>query len=416
MSEPETSGSITLDEEFIQHPYDLYRKLRADEPVRQVTMPLGLRAWLVTRYTDARTALADPNLCKDAATTLELYERHMSEVGDEQPKFAETTAEHMLNSDPPNHTRLRTLVTKAFTARAIERLRPRVEAITARLLDEMAEQRQVNLLETLAFPLPITVICEVLGIPEHDRDDFRHWFGTLLSMADADAVTKASASMAEYLAELIESKRAHPGEDLLTNLIQARDGDGDNGGDNGDQLSETELISMAFLLMIAGHDSTMSLIGNGVLCLLQHPDQLAALRADPSLVPDAVEEFLRYESPVTTATFRYTAAPVRLGDVVIPEGEFVVVGLGSANRDDERFPEADRLDTTRNSTGHLAFGHGIHYCLGAPLARMEAQIAIGRLLERFPDITLAVESSALRWRDSTLIRGLEELPVALFRD
>jgi cytochrome P450 len=408
MSDSETAGSITLDQEFIQHPYDLYRKLRAEEPVREVVMPLGLRAWLVTRYADARAALAEPDLRKDAATTLRLYEKHMSALGDDQPTFAETTAETMLNSDPPQHTRLRALVMKAFTARTIEQLRPRVEAITARLLDEMAEQRTVNLLETLAFPLPITVICEVLGIPEHDRDDFRDWFGTLLSMPDADAVTKASASLAEYLATLVASKRDAPGEDLLTKLIEARDGE--------DGLSETELISMAFLLMIAGHDSTMSLIGNGVLALLQHPDQLAALRADPSLVPAAVEEFLRYETPVTQATYRYTAAPVRIGDVVIPEGEFVVVALGSANRDGDRFDDPDSLDTGRNPVGHLAFGHGIHYCLGAPLARMEAQIAIGRLLERFPDLRLAVDSSALRWRDSTLIRGLEELPVALHAD
>ncbi|EHR62321.1 cytochrome P450 family protein [Saccharomonospora cyanea] len=405
------TAEIELDDEFIQHPYDLYRELRAQEPVRKVVMPLGMRAWLVTRYADARVALAHPDLRKDAQSTLELYERHMSALGDDRPVFAADTAEHMLNSDPPQHTRLRTLVAKAFTVRAIERMRPRVEEITDGLLDRMAEQRTVNLLDALAFPLPITVICEMLGIPEHDREDFRRWFGTLLAMGDgdADAVTRASASLAEYLTSLVSGKRRHPGDDLLTELIQASDADHGS-------LTESELIAMAFLLMIAGHDSTMSLIGNGVLCLLQHPDQLAALRDDPSLVPAAVEEFLRYESPVTQATFRYTGAPVRIGDVEIPEGEFVVVALGSANRDGDRFPDPDRFDPGRDAGGHLAFGHGIHYCLGAPLARMEAQIAIGRLVRRFPDLALAVDSAELRWRDSTLIRGLEELPVSLFGD
>jgi cytochrome P450 len=311
----------------------------------------------------------------------------------------------MLNSDPPDHTRLRRLVATAFTMRRVELMRPRIVEITDELLAGLAGREQVDLVDDFAFPLPVTVICELLGVPYADREDFRTWSTVLLSAGEIDAVVAAGKNMAAYLHELIAAKRADPVDDMLSALIQARD--------DGDRLDEAELVSMAFLLLVAGHETTVNLIANGTLALLQHPDQRAALRADPALLPGAIEEFLRYDGPISHATIRYTTEPVEIGGVTIPGGEFVVIALGSANRDDDRFADADRLDVTRPAGGHLAFGHGIHFCVGAPLARLEGQIAIGRLFDRFPDLALAVDANELRWRHSTLLRGLESLPVRL---
>jgi cytochrome P450 len=291
--------------------------------------------------------------------------------------------------------------------RRVELMRPRIAEITGELLDGLAGRDEVNLVDDFAFPLPVTVICELLGVPHADRDDFRRWSNVLLSAGDFTEVHAAGEAMATYLYQLTTSKIEHPADDMLTALVQARDDEGDGG------LGEFELVSMAFLLLVAGHETTVNLIANGVLSLLRNPDQLAALRADPALLPGAVEEFLRYESPVNQATLRYTTVPLTLGGVQIPADEFVLVSLGSANRDGDRFADPDQVDITREPGGHLAFGHGIHFCLGAPLARMEGQIAIGGLLDRFPALTLAVDPAELRWRNSTLLRGLEALPVRL---
>jgi cytochrome P450 len=311
----------------------------------------------------------------------------------------------MLNSDPPDHTRLRRLVGKAFTTRRIEELRPRIEQITEELLDAMAGKDEVDLLDAFAFPLPITVICELLGVPQDDRDDFRIWSNRLVSGSEAaELVSQAAASMAEYLTKLVAAKRANPGDDMVTALVHARDED--------DRLEENELVSMLFLLLVAGHETTVNLIGNSTLALLRNPDQLAALHADPSLLHGAIEEFLRYDGPVQLATLRFTTQPLTIAGTVIPEGEFVMVALTSANRDQEKFADPDRLDVTRPAGGHMAFGHGIHYCLGAPLARLEGEIALGRLLARFPELRLAAEPQELTWRVSTIIRGLETLPVS----
>jgi cytochrome P450 len=312
----------------------------------------------------------------------------------------------MLNSDPPDHTRLRRLVATAFTMRRVELLRPRVAEITEDLLAGLAGQDEVDLVDAFAFPLPVTVICELLGVPHADRDAFRAWSTTLVSAGEAETLAVAGRDMAAYLRQLIAAKRAAPADDMVSALVQAHE-------DDGDRLTEAELVAMAFLLLVAGHETTVNLIANGVLALLRHPDQLAALRGDPALLSGAVEEFLRYDGPISHATLRYTVEPVELSGVTIPAGEFVVVSLSSANRDGDRFPDADRLDITRAAGGHLAFGHGIHFCLGAPLARLEGQIAIGRLLDRFPGLSLAVDPDQLRWRNSTLLRGLESLPVRL---
>jgi cytochrome P450 len=321
--------------------------------------------------------------------------------------FGQDLISHMLNSDPPDHTRLRRLVATAFTMRRVELMRPRIEEITEDLLADLAGKDELDLIDDFAFLLPVTVICELLGVPHADRDEFRAWSTLLVSADETDAVMVAAQSMAAYLHQLIAAKRADPADDMLSALAQARDESG------ADQLTEPELVSMAFLLLVAGHETTVNLIANGMLALLRHPDQLAALRADPALLPGAVEEFLRYDSPVNHTTLRYTVEPVEIGDVTIPADEFVLVSLSSANRDGDRFPDADTLDVTRPAGGHLAFGHGIHFCLGAPLARLEGQIAIGRLIDRFPDLTLAAPPDELRWRNSTLLRGLESLPVRL---
>jgi cytochrome P450 len=396
---------VTLEESFVQDPHAVYDLLRKQAPAHKVRLPFGTDAWMVTRYEEARAALADPRLSKDMARADEFWMRAYDNVSEEVAEtFDRALSAHMLNADPPDHTRLRKLVNKAFTARRVEALRPRIEEITEDLLAGMAKQDEVDLLEAFAFPLPITVICELLGVPVEDREDFRKWSALILS--DTGDETSASRQMAGYLRDLIERKRAGTGDDLLYALLQARDDD--------DRFSEHELIAMVFLLLVAGHETTVNLIGNGVLALLRNPSQLELLRSDPSLLPGAIEEFLRYDGPINLATFRWTTEPVQLGPVEIPMGEFVLVSLLGANHDPERFADPSRLDITRPAGGHVAFGHGIHYCLGAPLARLEGEIAIGRLLERFPNLRLTSEQpTMLHWRASTLIHGLEELPVRL---
>jgi cytochrome P450 len=268
-----------------------------------------------------------------------------------------------------------------------------------------AEHATVDLLDALAFPLPIAVISELLGVPHADRERLRAWSKAFTSGVPIDVLINASDEVSHYLADLVAAKRAQPTDDLLSDLVQVTD--------EGDRLSENELVSMALLLIVAGHETTVNLIANSVLALLRHPDQLAALRADPSLMPGAVEEFLRYDGPIHIATLRFTTEPVPVGDVTIPAGEFVMISLLAANRDGERFSDPDRLDITRPVGGHLAFGHGIHYCVGAPLARLEAQITLSRLLARFDTLTLAGDPTELVWRGSLLIHGLRNLPVRL---
>jgi cytochrome P450 len=396
-----------LGDDFIQDPHALYRRLLDERPVAEVIMPVGRRAWLITRYSDVRAALADSRLCKDFGQLGELSAEQVVDAA--QDRLSGPTgmlSQHMLSTDPPDHERLRKLVNKAFTARRMESMRPRIEEITAGLLDAIAGQDEVDLLEALAFPLPITVICELLGVPDDEREDFRRWTNVVLAVSsDPQTFREAVVALADYTAKLVATKRANPAEDMLSAMIEARDA--------GDRLTETELMSMAFLLLVAGHETTVNLIGNGMLALLRNPEQWAALKADRGLLPAAVEEFLRYEGPLNHATLRYATEPVAIDDVIIPKGGFVVVALGAANRDPDRYADPDQLDIRRDAGGHMAFGHGIHYCLGAPLARLEAQIAFGALLDRFEQLTLAVEPDRLRWRDSSLIRGLETLPVRL---
>jgi cytochrome P450 len=400
------SGTVAaLGEEFMQDPHALHRRLRAEGPVQPVMLPRGLKVWIVTRYAEVRAALADPRLHKDSRKIDDLFERH-STNREQFVGGGEALIAHMLNSDPPDHERLRRLVNKAFTARRIEQLRPRIEEITAGLLADIGPSADVDLLDVFAFPLPITVISELLGIPTKDRDAFRTWSNILISgSAEPGAAQKAAIEMSQYLSDLIVTKRTAPGDDMMSALVAAHDDD--------DRLSDHELIAMAFLLMVAGHETTVNLIANGVLALIANPEQMAALRADRSLLPGAIEEFLRFESPVKNATLRYTVESTEIGGVPVPAGEFVVLSLGSANRDPDRFADPDRLEISRDTSGHMAFGHGIHYCLGAPLARLEADVAFNRLLDAYDRIELTVPVDELRWRPGMIIRGLERFPVHL---
>jgi cytochrome P450 len=389
---------VRLRRDFVQHPHELYRRLRTEGPAHQVTMWGGVPAWLVTRHPEARALLTDPRLGKDYARQVELFPPGVTGA------IVSRLGAHMLNSDPPDHTRLRKLVTKAFTARAVARLRPRVETLVNELLDALPTGRAVDLIEGFALPLPIGVISALLGVPDVDRARFAGWTKPFITTSTPEEVRAAETDVVDYLHTLVAAKRAEPGEDVLSALVQV--------SDDGDRLSGEELLAMSFLLILAGFETTVNLIGNGTRALLGEPEQLALLRADSSLLPRAVEEFLRFESPLNMATSRFTHEPVTVGEVEIPAGQLVMIALLAANRDDTQFAEPDRLDVTRADNPHVAFGHGIHYCLGAPLARLEGEIAFGRLLAKFSDIALAVDGE-LTYRSSTLMRGLESLPVVL---
>lgn len=390
---------IRLDSAFMRDPRAVYALLRNEGPVRQVIMPTGLPGWLVTSYDDARSLLADPRLGKDYRRIAGIVPPGMAGI------YATPLAATMLAADPPDHTRLRNLVTRAFTAQAIAGLRPVIEQTADRLLGAMAAGTTADLLAAYALPLPIAVISAVLGVPQAEQGRFRDWTLAFVSVTSPEVLADAERQLAGFLTALIADKRARPGDDLLSRLAQV--------ADEGSRLSAGELLRMAFLLLTAGFETTVNLIANGVLSLLRHPGQLALLRSDPALLGSAVEELLRYEGPVHVATFRFTREPVHAGGADIPPGQLVLISLLAANRDESRFPEAGRLDITRPAGGHLAFGHGIHRCLGAPLARLEGQIAIGRLLSRFPGLGLAAEPGELCWRDSTLMHGLHSLPVRL---
>uniref|UniRef100_A0AAU2UZW2 Cytochrome P450 n=1 Tax=Streptomyces sp. NBC_00003 TaxID=2903608 RepID=A0AAU2UZW2_9ACTN len=383
-------------EEFTADPHPVYTKLRAEGPAHLVRIPEGGEVWLIVGHEEGRAALADPRLSKDWRSN-----------GDWEYGELPVSA-NMLETDPPQHTRLRKLVAREFTPRRIEALRPRVQEITDGLLDAMlaAPERTADLVDSLAFPLPMTVICELLGVPDLDQEAFRVLSNEAVAPTANDGKNTSVREMGEYLIELIEDKRCtRPGDDLLSALIRARDEDGD-------QLSPEELIGMAFLLLVAGHETTVNLISNGVRTLLGHPGQLAALRADfDGLIDGAIEEILRYEGPVETATYRFTKEPVLVGDALIPAGAPVLISLASAGRDPLRHADPDRFDIRRTPQSHLAFGHGIHFCLGAPLARMEGRIAVRGLLERAPDLQLAADAGQLEWLPGMLIRGVRHLPV-----
>jgi cytochrome P450 len=395
----ETAGqeAVQLGEEFLQDPHALYRRLRSGGSACPVTLPNEWPGWLVTSYEDARRLLADPRVSKDVTRAISLFPPGKARG------YGSSLVANMLMIDPPDHTRLRRLVNKAFTARTVERLRPRIEQAADELLDAIHPGSAVDLLDAYALPLPIVVICELLGVPAVDRDDFRAWTLTFVTISTQEELAEASRHLTAYLTALIDDKRANPADDLLSELVEV--------SDEGSTLSPGETINMAFLLLVAGFETTVNLIANGVLALLHHPDQLALLRSEPTLLPGAIEEVLRFDGPVHVATVRFTTEPVSAGATEIPADKLVHISLLAANRDGDHFTDPDQFDITRQSAGHVAFGHGIHHCVGAPLARLEGQIAIGRLLRRFSSIVLDGDPATLRWRDSTLMHGLSSLPV-----
>jgi cytochrome P450 len=380
-----------------------YAALRARGPVYQLPTPDGIPVWMITGYEAARAAFVNSQIVKgnDGGPFTELL----------PPEVTSAIDHHLLARNPPDHGRLRRLVSAAFTRRRSEMLAPRIQDLTDELLDKLdksvGSDQPVDLLTEFAYPLPITVICELLGLPEGDRGQFRDWTGPLVTgrMAGFEAYSTALFAMVEYLRDLIADKRLNPADDLLSALVAVRD--------EGDKLTEDELTSMVFLLLLAGHETTVNLIANGVRALLTNPGQLAALRAMPELIDVAVEELLRFDGPLQSAIPALTAADVEISGVQIPAGQNVVISVLAANRDATHTPDADRLDLFRPEVSHLAFGHGIHHCLGAPLARLEARIALGSLVARFHDLRLAVPAEDLTRTPGLLMNGLVALPVQL---
>jgi cytochrome P450 len=387
-----------FDPAVLADPYPYYRRMREEDPVHWNPT---LRIWLLTRHADVLELLRDERFSADRTKS----ERYVPPPPDRAPE-----ARSMLVLDPPDHTRLRELVSKAFTARMVERLRPRVESIAAELVERISGSAEVDLIDEFAYPLPVVVIAEMLGIPTRDRIRFQEWSATLVRGLDPvslidpetqEAVFQAGRALNEYLRGVIAERRREPADDLITGMIAARD--------QGDLLSEAELVAMCNLLLVAGHETTVNLIGNGTLALLRHPDQLERLRREPALAKSAVEELLRFAPPVHW-TGRVAAEEIEMDGRTVEPGQFVLGVLAGVNRDPAVFPDPDRLDITRDPNPHLGFGRGIHFCLGAPLARLEAQIALPMLLERFPELRLTGEPVP---RPTWNLRGYAHLPVTL---
>ena len=397
-----SGGGVLFDPflpEFIADPYPFYHRLREAEPVHR--SPLGF--WVLTRYDDCVTLLRDQRFGRAG------FEGMLEAVYGEQREQGRLPTS-MLFRDPPDHTRLRSLVSRAFTPRVIEGLRPRIRQIVDELLDGVRAARQMDVIAELAYPLPVTVICEMLGVPVGDHASIKQWSSDIARSLDAIGLPsdleiaergrEGRRQLGEYFRGLVPARRRQPRADLLSLLIAAEE--------QGDKLSEGELLATCVLLFIAGHETTVNLIGNGLVALLRHPEELERLREDPALIPSGVEELLRYDGPVQR-TARIAQVDVELGGHMIEKGQMVVALIGAADRDPAHFAEPDRLDVGRRDNHHIAFGFGIHFCLGAPLARLEGQIALGTLLRRAPG--LALGSDALEWRESSVLRGLKALPV-----
>ncbi|MFE9623737.1 cytochrome P450 [Streptomyces sp. NPDC006527] len=406
-----TQDAITAAErcspEYRRDPHAVYARLREEAPVCPMRPPHGNETYLITRYEDARAALSDPRLSKDMYGAMDTYRRIF---GDSSVALDD----NMLNSDPPKHTRLRKLVNSAFTPRRVEALRPQIQDIVERLLDECPTREPFDLLPAFAFPLPIIVICELLGVPPEERSRMQY-LSTTVAQAGFSEESRRAQQQAEvdlhgYFTDLVAAKRSRPGDDLMSALIQVRDNDGG--------LTENEMVSTAFLVMFAGHKTTAYLLGNAVHHLLAHPAQLRAVHENPDLVGPAVEEVMRYDGSVESSTFRYATEDVEYAGTRIPKGALVQIALSSANRDPRKFDRPDEFDVTRQGNAqnaHVGFGHGIHYCLGAPLARLEMELALVGLFGRFPRMTLADPAGEPRWMTVPFpaFRGLAELPVVL---
>lgn len=391
--------------EFKANPFPFLAALRATEPVYRTTLPDKTPVWLVTRYEDVNALLKDERFPKNRRSALTPEQlRRLPWV----PPMFRPLERNMLDLDAPDHTRLRGLVHQAFTPRLVERMRARVQTLADELLDAVARRGEMDLINDYALPLPMTIITEILGVPTSDRHKFHKWSKAVVSLSSPNVTMRVIPSVwmfIRYLRRFFKVRRRNPQDDLATALIEAEEA--------GDKLSEDELLAMVFLLLIAGHETTVNLIGSGTLALLEHADEMEKLRRDPSLIKPAVEELLRYTAPVFMTTERYARENVTIHGVTIPRGEMTLGVIGSANRDDKVFENPDSLDITREPNKHLSFGQGVHFCLGAPLARVEAQIAVNTLLRRMPELRLRVSPDSLRWRPSMILRGLDALPVAL---
>jgi len=391
--------------EFKANPFPFLAALRSSEPVYRTTLPDRAKTpvWLVTRYEDVNALLKDERFLKNRRSALTPEQiRKLPWV----PPMFRPLERNMLDLDAPDHTRLRALVHKAFTPHLVEQMRARVQTLADELLEGVARRGEMDLINDYALPLPMTIITEILGVPTGDRHKFHKWSKAVVALSSPNATLRVIPSIwmfIRYLRRFFQVRRRDPQDDLASALIQAEEA--------GDKLSEDELLAMVFLLLIAGHETTVNLIGSGLLALLEHPDQMEILRREPSLIKSAVEELLRYTAPVFMSTERYARENVTIHGVTIPRGEMTFGVLGSANRDETVFQNPDRLDITREPNRHLSFGQGIHFCLGAPLARMEAQIAVNTVFGRMPDLRLKVSPQRLRWRPSMILRGLDSLPV-----
>ncbi|RST12710.1 cytochrome P450 [Streptomyces sp. WAC05374] len=398
---------LTIEPTFFSDPFPTLKSLQETGPARPVRLPDGVEWWIVTRYDDVLAGMEDPRL--SSAANDHMANEDGLPTTDAITSANNATRRSLVNLDPPDHTRLRRLVVRAFSAKRIDGLRPRVQQIADELLDAMAEAGdEADLMSAYASQLPIRVICELLGVPE-DHEALRDKTGAAFQVVKDDesmqGMADAFAWLTDYTAKLIRAKQNAPGDDLLSDLIAVHE-------ENNDRLDDEELAAMALTLLLAGHETTVQLIGNGMNALFNHPDQLDMLLRQPELVRPAVDELLRYDGPTNPGVARYATEDVPLGGVVIPRGALVLLSVAAANRDAGRFERADELDITRDAAAHLGFGRGIHYCLGARLARLEGEIAIGSLLRRFPDIRLAVPADRVEWRLG-MVRGLVSLPVTL---
>ncbi|MBA2598050.1 MAG: cytochrome P450 [Chloroflexota bacterium] len=417
-------GAAMFGSAFKAHAFPAYAALREKGPVTRVNLRSGEAIWFVTRYAEAVELLKDHDrFANDPANAMtedeyaQLFQQATIGLTPEQQEFAAQTDEilsrNLLAIDPPDHSRLRRLVAIPFTPKFIEGLRPRIQSIADTLLDAAETRaqergvREMELIDDFAYPLPLTVISEMLGIPPEDRDSFREWSQAAVSFTPADPanpeVTAKLIAFIAYLRQLVTVKRANPGEDLLSGLVLAEA--------EGDKLSENELLSMIFLLIVAGHETTVNLIGNGTLALFDHPEQFARLRQNPDFLKSAIEEMLRYYGPVEVSLSRWVRADTEFGGETMRRGEQIMALLASDNHDGGQFPNPEVFDVERTPNRHVAFGTGIHSCLGATLARLEGQIAFASLLSRMPDLALGVPRDDVQWRDATFLRGLTRLPV-----
>ncbi|GAB4582086.1 MAG: cytochrome P450 [Anaerolineales bacterium] len=386
---------------FVNHSHEYFAWMRANDPVCRVNFMRFYKAYLITRYDDVVSVMKDPRVFKNSNWAKQNGNSGVVWM----PKNMRPLLKNMLNTDEPDHRRLRNLVHQAFTPKMIAELAPRIETITHELIDHIQKKGAFELMADFAFPLPIRVIAEIIGIPPEDHALFRQWTNAFVQNPTPINLLRAIPSVNQffkYFRKLAEERRRAPRNDLITGLVQAQEG--------GDRFTEDELLAMVFLLLVAGHETTVNLITNGTYSLLTHPDQLDHLRRNPNLIESAIEEMLRFDGPLVTSEVAFAGEDITLHGTTIPKGALIFSALLSANRDEDAFPNADQFDITRSSNKHLAFGHGIHYCLGAPLARMEARIAFCALLERLPNLRLATKE--VRFQNVMIVHKMEQLPLA----